>query len=418
MKDREATLGALFQDAMEALRQIGVSEQTIWCNYYGTFMAIKKFCGQQGIFRYDAKTIRQYIDVTEKRWENKEISKNRRNVLVGAAYKLIEVHDSGDIIWARQLPKSAINLNASNEQFFMQFVAEVSGSYTENTMGDVKWSIRKYLSFLESCGHHSVETVTPADIREFFIYCSSHMKSRSVSNVRVYIRRFHEYLDVTGRLGINYKQIMDFPITSEKKIYPAIEHHQVRKILEQIDTNTDKGVRDYAIIVLAWFSGLRAVDIINLKLADIDWRRGEIRLIQAKTGEYLVLPLMPEAGKAIKNYILYCRPRINSEYVFLSIKTPYRKMKDCMTIEDFFRKYQQKAGLDRRPFDGQGFHAIRRAVGKSLTVSGTPVTTTAQILGHANIESTKQYISLDSVHLKECALDFNGIAVGGMELQV
>ena len=46
-----------------------------------------------------------------------------------------------------------------------------------------------------------------------------------------------------------------------------------------------------------------------------------------------------------------------------------------------------------------------------MITSGVPVTTVAQVLGHSNITSTKKYIALDSVHLKECALDFTGIEV-------
>ena len=78
-----------------------------------------------------------------------------------------------------------------------------------------------------------------------------------------------------------------------------------------------------------------------------------------------------------------------------------------------YAKYQQKAGIERRPFDGKGFHSLRRMLAKDMTVAGIPVTTTAQILGHSNLNTVKQYISLDTVHLKECALDFRGIEVAG-----
>ena len=56
-----------------------------------------------------------------------------------------------------------------------------------------------------------------------------------------------------------------------------------------------------------------------------------------------------------------------------------------------------------------GFHSLRRSLGKSLITSGAKVTTVAQILGDSDIDSTKKYISLDSEHLKECALGFAGI---------
>ena len=67
--------------------------------------------------------------------------------------------------------------------------------------------------------------------------------------------------------------------------------------------------------------------------------------------------------------------------------------------------------LQRVAFDGKGFHSLRRAVGKNMITSGVPVTTVAQVLGHNGTSSINKYIALDSVHLKECALDFSGIEV-------
>lgn len=70
------------------------------------------------------------------------------------------------------------------------------------------------------------------------------------------------------------------------------------------------------------------------------------------------------------------------------------------------------AGLD----GPGGFYQLRRAEGKNLVVSGTPVTTVAQILGHTDITNTKQYIALDTASLKVCALSFDGIEPRGWKL--
>ena len=57
------------------------------------------------------------------------------------------------------------------------------------------------------------------------------------------------------------------------------------------------------------------------------------------------------------------------------------------------------------------FHSLRRTVGTNLVVSGVPVSTVAQILGHSDIQSTKQYISLDTSNLKQCALSLEDIPI-------
>lgn len=64
-----------------------------------------------------------------------------------------------------------------------------------------------------------------------------------------------------------------------------------------------------------------------------------------------------------------------------------------------FDSYQKEVGIERQAFDGKGFHSLRRRLGREMTIEGVPVTTVAQVLGHANTDSAKRYISLDSIHL-------------------
>ena len=84
-------------------------------------------------------------------------------------------------------------------------------------------------------------------------------------------------------------------------------------------------------------------------------------------------------------------------------------MMNTVAIGDMFSKYQKKAGIVRQPFDGKGFHGLRRRLAKKLIVNGTPLTTVAQILGHNDLQSVRQYLSLDTNNLRECALDFSDI---------
>ncbi|MCG9969673.1 tyrosine-type recombinase/integrase [Pelotomaculum terephthalicicum JT] len=208
------------------------------------------------------------------------------------------------------------------------------------------------------------------------------------------------------------------PIVRETKIFPCLTHDEICMVLNQIDRSTNIGKRDYAIVTLALATGLRAVDIVNLKLRDIDWQTGEIYIVQQKTQKILTLPLIHAVGEAIKAYIIHGRPNSESEYMFLRTNAPYQNLSNGVSIANIFNEYQKKAGIVRKPFDGKGFHALRRAVGRNMAVAEIPVITISQILGHGSIESAKQYISLDSVHLKECALDFSGIEVGDGVLPV
>jgi integrase len=152
--------------------------------------------------------------------------------------------------------------------------------------------------------------------------------------------------------------------------------------------------------------GLRACDIINLRIGDIDWVNGEIKFIQAKTTETAVLPLTKSVGEALQDYILNARPDVASNHVFIRINAPLEPIKAAVTIGEIYSNCRKAAGL---PINKR-FHTLRRTLGTSMVTSGVPVTTVAQVLGHTDIDSTKKYIALDSAQLKLCALSFDGIA--------
>jgi integrase len=230
------------------------------------------------------------------------------------------------------------------------------------------------------------------------------------------MKQFHQCLEERGLLSIPYKGALSISVVRRARLLPALSQEELALILKQVDRASDMGKRDYAIILLGATAGLRAVDIVNMKLRDIHWRSGEIHVIQQKTGETLSLPLMPQVGEAVKEYILCGRPESDSEYLFLRRRAPFQKMHGGVPIGDMFDSYQKKTGIARKPCDGKGFHSLRRLLGREMTVAEIPVATIAQVLGHGKADSATQCISLDSEHLKACALDLREIEVGRSDL--
>ena len=249
------------------------------------------------------------------------------------------------------------------------------------------------------------------DLADFLVYCSQYMKKGSLSNVRTYVRAFHRYLLEHDLSSIDASAIGSAPIVRGKKVFPCTTLEELALILRQVNRAAPLGKRNYAIILLGAFCGMRAADIVNLKLTDIDWVRGEIRMAQQKTQEFLTLPLMQAVGEAIKDYILYGRPETDSAYLFIRITSPHVKLTNGIAIMHLFNDYQKKAGIARTPHDGKGFHSLRRAMGTNLVYAKLPLEAVTQVLNQRDPNAAKQYIHLDSEHLKECALDLNGIEV-------
>ncbi|MDD3253047.1 MAG: site-specific integrase [Lachnospiraceae bacterium] len=248
-------------------------------------------------------------------------------------------------------------------------------------------------------------------IQKYLCECHDHLKETSIHNILLYLKKLYCFLKDTGYSDHDYKVLLSMKICRKSKVLPAATPEDVNAILNVLDMSSVTGKRDYAIILLGWVVGLRAIDIIRLKLTDIDWKKGEIRVLQRKTSVPVILPLTKDVGEALQDYILNGRPNCDYQEIFLRIRPPFRPFKDAVCIGDQYDVYCYRAGIKRVPFDGKGFHSLRRAVGKNMVTSGVSVNTVSQVLGHTAMNSAKKYISLDSKNLKECALDFSGIEV-------
>ena len=90
--------------------------------------------------------------------------------------------------------------------------------------------------------------------------------------------------------------------------------------------------RDAAITLLALTTGLRACDIVGLRLGDIDWRAQTIGIVQQKTRNPLTLPLVALVTAKLADYVLHERPRSRDDHVFLRDNAPHTKLADHASI--------------------------------------------------------------------------------------
>jgi integrase len=173
--------------------------------------------------------------------------------------------------------------------------------------------------------------------------------------------------------------------------------------------------RDKAIMALLLLTGLRAVDIMNLRLCDLDWKCDFINISQSKTHEPLVLPLLPPIGNAIARYILNDRPKTDSPYVFLSDNAPHKPLKEHSACYSVVRNIFSHAGI-RLGNEMKGTRLLRHHVASKMLKKGVPVQTISLILGHVNPNSTDIYLTTDEKELRDCALTLSIIPMnmGGL----
>jgi integrase len=412
--DNTKRLEELIWEIPDRLREKGLSVATI-SGYMRGYAGILNYHRQSGARCFDRKIMTEYVTLIGERCERNEITKQQYRNYLRAAEQLTEYHDTGKFEWTVCGRVSKFALNGYYEDLLSSLLA--SKDFHPNTRGDVIWVCRKYFAWLIDEGFADLSKTGTTHIRGFIVFCSRHMAVNSLRSIQLHLRNLYEYLTASKIVDTPYQELLAIRLNRQAKLYPATSRDEINKILEMIDRHTPKGKRDYAIILLGIVGGLRAIDVACLKFSDIDWINGEIKFVQSKTDESMALPLTEDVGTAIRDYIENGRQRSESQHIFLRTKAPFQGFANGVAVEDIYDDYRKKAGLPRNANDGKGFHSLRRTLGRDLTISGSPMTMTAQILGHVKIGTVKKYIPLDSVHLKECALSFEGIAPNGGDVQ-
>jgi len=180
---------------------------------------------------------------------------------------------------------------------------------------------------------------------------------------------------------------------------------ELRKVKESIDLGNPKGKRDYAIVTLAAGTGMRGCDVMNLKLTDIDWKRKEIAVVQSKTSEPLILPLTNDVGWALIDYIKNARPESEYGNVFLKHLSPFEPFQSVSSLYTILTKYVSKAGVLPGGKPRAGIHSLRHTLAGELLQNNVGINTIADILGHADPESTKNYLKVNVSALSKCTLE-------------
>lgn len=407
MKKKTMYVDEMIPQVLDVLETYGYSKRTVWMNLYRDFSHIKSFYQQRETFVYDPTITEACVKEAAERYSEKRMTRGFYHAVRKAASRLNEYYLTGDLDWSCNKHNTKYSLCAEFNRLLDMFLC--SRDFHRNTKWDFAWAIRRYLYFFEQMNVHRMADVTMNHIRRFIVATAPEITGGSLHNMLCYIRQFHVFLQENGEVAPDCTELLSYPVPRKSRIKNCITDDELNRIMAQIDTRLLRGKRDAAIISLSATTGLRAVDIARLQLEDIDWRKGEVRISQSKTSESLSLPLVHETGELIKDYILNARPNAPYNEIFLRLRAPIGPMTDSASIGDMFMRYAEKAGIEHEPFDGKTFHGLRRRLAKNMVVSGVPVTTIAQVLGHQGMESVKQYLSLDSQNLKECALDFCGI---------
>ena len=256
---------------------------------------------------------------------------------------------------------------------------------------------RAYLVFLESRGVRCFDDADGASVLAFLESLSARWATSSLFWV---VSNFRPFLKFTGRTDL-VDAVGLAGVRRSHAILPVLCDDDERLVVQACASGAVSS-RDASITLLALTTGLRACDIVHLRLADIDWRVRTAEIVQQKTHNPLTVPLTDLLVGRLADYVLDDRPDSPDDHVFLRSVAPHTRLADHASIYRVIAEVFRRAGVaDVKA----GTRLLRHNAASRLLRAAVPLPTISAVLGHASPESTDLYMSVDRDRLLECVLD-------------
>lgn len=290
-------------------------------------------------------------------------------------------------------------------QDYDRWLADLRGLCPETRTKRTTYALRFLISLGSRADQSCLAGLSVRDIDAHLKQRCRGLRRASIEDCTVCLRDFLRHLYRSGLTAADLSGTVIGPRIYEHEGIPsALRAEDVQRVLEVTREDLSPvGLRDYAVLTLLATYGLRAAEIVRLRMEDIDWRRDLLCVRHAKTGTYSELPLLREPGEAMLRYLKRGRPPSAYREVFLRIQAPHRPFKDGSTLNCITSSRLRAAGIT--PQGRKGPHAFRHARAVSLLRSGVPLKIIGDVLGHTSAAATAEYLKLATEDLRAIGLE-------------
>ena len=262
--------------------------------------------------------------------------------------------------------------------------------------------------FLSACFREDHIELDRLSVRDVQVFVLQHARGRTPKSTQLMLSALRSFLQflylrglITSTLADQVPSVASWRQTEPPKWLPDAD---IQRVLNSCDRHSAIGQRNYAILLLLVRLGLRAGEILSLKLDDIRWEAGEIE-VHGKGSKLKRFPLAEDVGSAIAAYLTNARPSCCSRCLFLRAKAPYRGLGHASTVDTIVARSLARAGLDP-PM--KGAHLLRHSLATHMLRNGATLTEIGQILHHASPDTTSIYAKVDIEGLRDLAQPWPG----------
>jgi len=264
-----------------------------------------------------------------------------------------------------------------------------SGQVTASTVKQMRRVLIPFYQYLKN-DDIDLGTLKIDQVDDFLAQFLVGFASATCRVYRGYLKGFLRYL-------YHHQDARDLaPLVVGKRAYARskppkfLRPAEVKKLFDTLSLSSPTAIRTHAMVHLAYFLGLRPVEIHSIRLDDISFTRAELTIRRRKNDNPIVLPIPPAVLKAISAYMIGARPKSKCRTLFLSHQSPHGPL-CAAVVASYMTAALRAAGLSGTAY------WLRHTYAQNLLESGASIYQIKEMLGHDKIESTKVYLH---VHIK------------------
>jgi len=275
---------------------------------------------------------------------------------------------------------------------------QLEKNYSSNTLSAYKRDLIQYNKFIvENNCNLEIENADYKIIRSWIVsMVNSNISNRSINRKVSSLKSFYKFLIKTETIRSSPLKAHS-PLKQSKKIQVPFSQEEINSLLDSdFFTNDYKGVLQKSIIAFFYFTGVRRIELINIKESDISVESSTIK-VMGKRSKERIIPILPKLKKTIKFYMEIKSKLIGNtsfEYLFiskngkqLSEKFVYR------TVNEYFKLVSPK--IKKAP------HVLRHSFATHLINEGADINSVKELLGHSSLSATQVYSHTSMERIKE-----------------
>jgi site-specific recombinase XerD len=405
----EPSLNELICEVLKQQKEAGFASGTV-SNSRKVYNRLRSLAAERGENEFSDELGSAFVaDSTNKR--TGEFCNTRFCLHNQAISRIKTIRENGKIDWTQNIhifPERETPSSERYKQRLAAFICFLSGEGKhKNTVGSYRNIAAKFLIFCENSNIRDISDITPEIIPLFFMELSKTWSATSMRTSTSALRSFLKFVNIAEEVN----RAIPLRCPRKTEILPSLTETQKSLVWEHLNSG-EATVRDKAVVMLILVTGMRPVDVVNLKLENVIWKNSTINIVQQKTGNPLTLPMTPNVGNALMEYICKHRPAVPYRNIFLKTDAPFTPLADHSICYAIIKKTLEISGA--KPAKGEcGGRLLRRNAATSLLKAGVKLSDISACLGHTKQQTTDAYLSADDDMMRQCVLDLVPVKKAG-----